>query len=368
MNILHIIRKPMGGAWRHVLDLARGQRARGYSVGLIADFSLGKKINFSDDELVNTFDLGCVDLSMPEMVGSRDVNNLVRIKRVVHRKGAKIVHGHGAKGGIYARLCGCLSDGCVFYTSHGGALHYDEKSVKGRLFFEVERVLQKRTSGLIFESMHAQDLYFSKVGMPSCAYRQIYNGISFDEFLTRPAKSKKYDLGYIGELRHLKGVEDLLKIVKSSKMKSSCRLVIAGTGQDEGYFKQFVSRNGLENRVDFIGYCPVWRVVGLAELFVIPSRAETLGYVALELLAAGAPVVANDVGGLKEVFKGAEETLIRSRDPDDVADYLVEILNSIDEYQERLECTRRKIRKTFSMEKMTSSTAEFYMEELMKIQ
>ena len=41
LNILHVLRAPVGGLFRHVVDLARGQAARGHRVGVIADSSSG---------------------------------------------------------------------------------------------------------------------------------------------------------------------------------------------------------------------------------------------------------------------------------------------------------------------------------------
>jgi hypothetical protein len=41
LNILHVFRAPVGGLFRHVLDLAREQIARGHRVGLIADSTTG---------------------------------------------------------------------------------------------------------------------------------------------------------------------------------------------------------------------------------------------------------------------------------------------------------------------------------------
>ena len=41
LNILHVLRAPVGGLFRHVVDLARGQAERGHRVGLIADSSSG---------------------------------------------------------------------------------------------------------------------------------------------------------------------------------------------------------------------------------------------------------------------------------------------------------------------------------------
>ena len=41
LNILHVLRAPVGGLFRHVADLARGQAARGHRVGMIADATTG---------------------------------------------------------------------------------------------------------------------------------------------------------------------------------------------------------------------------------------------------------------------------------------------------------------------------------------
>ena len=41
LNILHVLRAPLGGLFRHVVDLAQGQAARGHRVGLIVDSTTG---------------------------------------------------------------------------------------------------------------------------------------------------------------------------------------------------------------------------------------------------------------------------------------------------------------------------------------
>ena len=41
INVLHVLRAPVGGLFRHVADLARGQAARGHRVGIIVDATTG---------------------------------------------------------------------------------------------------------------------------------------------------------------------------------------------------------------------------------------------------------------------------------------------------------------------------------------
>ena len=41
LKILHVLRSPVGGLFRHVIDLARAQAARGHQIGIVADSSTG---------------------------------------------------------------------------------------------------------------------------------------------------------------------------------------------------------------------------------------------------------------------------------------------------------------------------------------
>jgi hypothetical protein len=41
LRIVHVTRTPVGGIFRHILDLARGQAARGHQVGIVCDSTTG---------------------------------------------------------------------------------------------------------------------------------------------------------------------------------------------------------------------------------------------------------------------------------------------------------------------------------------
>ena len=48
LSVIHVFRAPIGGLFRHVADLVRGQIARGHRVGIIADSTTG---NARSDEI-----------------------------------------------------------------------------------------------------------------------------------------------------------------------------------------------------------------------------------------------------------------------------------------------------------------------------
>ena len=105
LNILHVFRTPVGGLFRHVLDLSRAQAARGHRVGIIADSSTGNARSDSQfAEIAPHLALGITRLPMQRNPNPSDLGTLMQVTKIISRSDADVVHGHGAKGGLYGRL------------------------------------------------------------------------------------------------------------------------------------------------------------------------------------------------------------------------------------------------------------------------
>src|SRR5947209_14169356 len=105
LNILHVLRAPVGGLFRHVIDLAQGQAARGHRVGLIADRSTGgSQAEATLSALASKLALGLTRVPMSRHVGVSDCLAVRHVSQRAKAVAADVVHGHGAKGGAYARL------------------------------------------------------------------------------------------------------------------------------------------------------------------------------------------------------------------------------------------------------------------------
>src|ERR1700704_1855612 len=104
LNILHVMRAPVGGLFRHVTDLARGQAARGHRVGLIADRSTGgTQAEATLAALASKLALGVTRVPMSRHVGPSDFLAVRHVSQRAKAAGANVLHGHGAQGGAYAR-------------------------------------------------------------------------------------------------------------------------------------------------------------------------------------------------------------------------------------------------------------------------
>ncbi len=139
MNIIHCFRAPVGGLFRHVVDLAQAQSSAGHAVGLICDSTTGGAFEEQTFErIAPSLSLGILRIAMPRGIGPSDLPVAWRIANKVRALDPDILHGHGAKGGAYGRVVGTLlratgSSVARIYTPHGGSLHYEASSATGRI-------------------------------------------------------------------------------------------------------------------------------------------------------------------------------------------------------------------------------------------
>src|SRR5215467_9239517 len=168
LNILHVLRAPVGGLFRHVTDLARGQAARGHRVGLIADSSTGgSQAEATLAALAKELAHGVIRVPMSRHIGIGDIFAVRHVSRRAQAVAADVIHGHGAKGGAYARLAplSSLTNGkpILVYTPHGGSLHYRWGSPTGLFYLSAERALMRHTDLFLFESAYGRDVFKAKI-------------------------------------------------------------------------------------------------------------------------------------------------------------------------------------------------------------
>lgn len=315
------MRAPVGGLFRHVLDLARTQADLGHDVGLIADSTTGRAAAAASlGELAPHLTLGVTRFPMHRQPHPGDIAVAWRVANILRNLDADVAHGHGAKGGLYARL-GALLPGFPAprksilraYTPHGGSLHFSPGSIEGRVFFAVERALARVTDFTPFESAYAQQRFVEFVGAPDWTSTVVYNGLAETEFVAATPAPDATDFLYVGELRFCKGVDTLIAAL--AEIGGDARLTLVGFGPDEPAFRAQAARLGVDRRVVFHPPTEIRKAFCLGRILVAPSRAESLPYVVLEAIAARLPLVATNVGGLPEIFGAKAERLVPPDDP-----------------------------------------------------
>ncbi|WP_294540717.1 glycosyltransferase [uncultured Rhodoblastus sp.] len=368
LRILHVLRAPVGGLFRHVADLCREQAARGHTVGVIADADTGGEVaRRRFDELTPHLSLGVTRLPMRREPHWSDFPATVHVYRQTLDLAPDIVHGHGSKGGLYARALGFLpgAGGAIrVYTPHGGSFHRQQ----GHGFYmSVERLAAKRTDLVLFESDFIARAFRQGVGPTAALQRVVRNGLRREEFASVKAAPDAADFVYVGELSVFKGVDLLIEAMAQIHAggKRKPRLVVVGSGAERERLTSLVALYGLAGPVSFAAPREARAAFALGRVVVAPSRRESLPYIVLEAIAAGKTVIATNVGGLPEIFGPLREKLIP---PDDVAALALAMIAAIDadppiEAEQHALLTRHVAGK-FALPAMVDAILEAYDEAL----
>lgn len=365
LRIVHCLRAPVGGLFRHVLDLASAEADLGHDVGIIADSSSGDSLTARKfSQIAPKLRLGLHLIPMSRHPGLGDLSAAWVTRSIAAGVKADVLHGHGAKGGAYARLAALALKAFgrpvrAYYTPHGGSLHFDPKSIEGRVYLGLERVLARVTDGVIFESAYSERIYRERIGLGTTPARVIPNGLGAADFMT-PAPSKMLaDFLFVGELRDLKGVDVLLEALAIVNRELPVRAVIVGSGPDGERFQALARDLGLSSRVEFTGALPARAAFDRGRCLVVPSRAESFPYVVLEAAAAGLPIIATDVGGIPEIVHGTTTRLIPPGDASALAAAMLDVVDRPAEARRSAVELKARVASKFTIAAMTANVLAF---------
>lgn len=366
LRILHAVRSPIGGIIRHILDVANGQIDRGHQVGIISgNLTGGERANEMLAKIAPRLELGLHRLAIKREPHPADISAAIQHLKLINRLKPNVLHGHGAKSGIYFRLKSATRGMIRVYTPHGGSLHYPPNSLRGAFYARLERAFMNRTDLFLFESEFARRTYEQVVGKPAGMVRCIFNGVTAAEFDPITLTEDATDLLYIGQFWRIKGPDLLLDAV--ARLHADGRpvtLTMAGDGEEMDALKAQVKRLNLENSVRFLGFVDPRTAFTRGRLLVVPSRGDSMPYVVIEAAAAGIPIVAANTGGIPEIFGPYTDSLFAASSIGAMADAIETALGDLDASRERAKILRERIFAHFSQNAMVEGILTAYRDAL----
>lgn len=366
LRILHAVRAPVGGIFRHILDLANGQADRGHHVGIIADsLTGGERAEKALAQIAPRLKLGIHRFAIHREPWPTDLLVWMHFKRLTTRLKPDVLHGHGAKAGVFIRLRRHAKDTIRVYTPHGGSLHYGLNTFKGAIYSRLERALMNSTELFLFESTFARETYQRTVGIPGGLVRCVFNGVTADEFDPIVKAPDATDIVYVGEFRHIKGADLLIDAVARLHADGKpVTLTLAGDGEEMEALKAQAERLGMTGSVRFVGHVKARYGFSKGKLLVVPSRGDSMPYVVIEAGAAGVPMVAANVGGIPEVFGSQAEALFAPNSVGAMADAIESALVHPDAALARAKSLRERIFVHFSQKAMVEGVLTGYRDAL----
>jgi glycogen(starch) synthase len=205
----------------------------------------------------------------------------------------------------------------IHATEHGrhGGIHSDLSraihQLEWELSYEAWRVIVC-SEFMRGEVMYAQNTPYDKLDVIPNGIRAEKFQFEFPEaerqaFRARFAAPHQPLIFFVGRMVREKGVQVLLQAMPIVRAEiPDAKLVVVGGAATARIWKSSCAFATMEDAVQFTGFIPdsdLLRLYRVVDVAVYPSLYEPFGIVALEAMAAGAPVVVSDAGGLKEVVR-----------------------------------------------------------------
>ena len=256
-----------------------------------------------------------------------------------------IIHSHYWLSGIMGaqlRMWWNIPHITMFHTLGIPKNRRDATNDEPELRIETEKQVVMHSDRIITATEQEKTALISLYGAAQSRVAVIPCGVNMDLFKPMDAelarrmlklKSKKHIL-FVGRFEHVKGLHQLIKAMSLITGTVDAELIVIGGDEhssNERLQMHALCRDlNIENSVLFKGSIDQRKLpayYSAADVCVIPSYYESFGMVALESLACGTPIVAADVGGMRQIITSETMGYIApTNDPLLLAEYIIRTL------------------------------------------
>lgn len=297
-----------------------------------------------------------------------DLKNIIIVWRFCRRMKVDILHGHSAKGGMYARIAGFLIAKPVIYTPHGGSVHSRFGKLKIQIYAFVEYALKFLTTLFVFESQYTRESFLKLAGkIPNNRQLVNYNGVHIDRLIPlldwKPKSNREVCLLIVGILSLVKGQDIAIHAVSILKKRGwKVSLDLCGDGKERAYMESLAAKLKLNNFIRFHGdVADVRPYYEACDIVVIPSRFESFSYVAVEAALMRRPIVASATGGLIEtVINEVTGLSFFKESPEALVDKIERTISDKEATRQRIEAARVRALELFDVNRMTAQIYSIY--------
>ena len=197
-------------------------------------------------------------------------------------------------------------------------------------------------------------------GLPREKLVVIPNGVDLARFAPAEKRRNRSSsiVTYVGRLDRQKGLSWLLDTAAVWLPElPDCDLLLVGEGPERGILEAKCRRLGLSDRVHFAGWrADIPQILAASRLLVLPSLWEGMPNVVLEAMAAGLPVVATDVEGVRELLgPTADGQVVPLGDGQAFTDRVIRLVRDTRSAAEIGTANRRRAAESFTLDAMVEA-------------
>jgi glycosyltransferase involved in cell wall biosynthesis len=293
-----------------------------------------------------------------------------KIYKIIRKERPDIVHTHTAKAGALGRLAGILCGCKLVHTFHGHVFRGYFGWVKSLVFLWAEKILALFTDRIITvsEALKKELVEEYRVA-PQKKVQVIELGFELEELLDLPVKEAGavVNIGIVGRLVPIKNHRMLLKIasaVSRPRNDNKIKLIVIGDGELKKDLERYAEELGIKDKVEFRGWVKdLKEIYSELDIVTLTSLNEGTPVSIIEAMAAARPIVATDVGGVRDIIEdGKSGYLVVSGDEEKFAEKLLDLIKYPEKRKRFGQYGRGSVKDRFSKDRLIKDTEELYRE------
>ena len=259
-----------------------------------------------------------------EVEAKNDIKAILKVRKILKQIKPDIVYLHSSKAGAIGRIALAFNFKTkILYNAHGWYFNAQISDKKRKIFALIEKILAIKTDKIINISKSEYESALKYKIAPEKKMCIIENGIDFTKFENndkyREETRKKYYIenneiviGVVGRLTEQKDPMTMIKAFELvHKENKNTKLMYVGSGELEEEVKQYAKENDILDKVIITGWVNnVEKYIPAFDIAVLPSKWEGFGLVLIEYMACDKPIIATNVGGIKDIIKDKENGFI----------------------------------------------------------
>ena len=290
----------VGGAQKHVEALAIHLKQDGHDVTVVTG-SYQPSLWHLQEHKIPVISISALQRAIHL---AKDFQAFWQLRAVFKHLQPDVIATHSSKAGVIGRIVGRLLQIPTIFTAHSWSFT-EGVSYKKKLFYQrMERSIQPFTTKIITVSEYDRELALMKKVAPAHKLLTIHNGIDPIERnkTTEKICMEQPVIVMVARFEVPKRQDVLLKTL-AELTDIPWHLQLIGDGSLRPALEYFVEQNRLSNRVTFLGnQLDVHSYLEKGHLFVLLSDWEGLPISIIEAMRVGLPIIATNVGGVKELI------------------------------------------------------------------
>ncbi len=349
----------MGGAQTHVFQLASYFKKQGHDIAIISspDGWLNKKAKeldiktYQNKHLKNSFD--------PLVL----IPAYMEIQENIKEFKPHIIHCHSSVAGILGRI-GSHNIPSI-YTAHGWSFNDGVPFIQKTIGIITEKIAARYCKKIVCVSNFVRDLGIKYNIAEESKFETIYNGVELSDFNINTRDYSEIKIAFVARLAEPKDPFLLVEAYSSlsNKLIEKSEITIIGDGPQTKQLEQKIKDLKLFKKIRLTGKVErvkVFDYLKQSHIFCLASKWEGFPYTVIEAMNYGLPVIASNVGGIKEALTEETGILIKEYKKEEWTKALIDLISNEKKVKKMGINAMMRVRTHFSIQEMFDKLNNLY--------